>query len=237
MLVAGRILAPLAIDDELILPLAWPHIDDHAPGAVAVIVAHGGGFGGGVGPAVELSRDLDPPFFGMGEQGFEVDIWMWKSERQADLEPTFQELDKIYLNIGIDSYPNLLRSPLEQPTRNALTLESDPDFVTGWGAGNIVSDPTRGTPAEDLVAQGFGTLKARPPVDQRVAATGTYSLGSYRLVFKRTLSGGQGRVSLTPGETALVSFAVWNGSAGDRDGKKSITIWQELNIAPWNVSN
>jgi hypothetical protein len=25
-----------------------------------------------------------------------------------------------------------------------------------------------------------------------------------------------------------VSFAVWNGSAGDRDGKKSVTIWQEL---------
>jgi len=24
---------------------------------------------------------------------------------------------------------------------------------------------------------------------------------------------------------------VWNGSAGDRDGKKSVTIWQELKIA------
>jgi hypothetical protein len=28
-----------------------------------------------------------------------------------------------------------------------------------------------------------------------------------------------------------VAFAVWNGSAGDRDGKKSVTIWQDLNIA------
>ena len=26
----------------------------------------------------------------------------------------------------------------------------------------------------------------------------------------------------------MVAFAVWNGSAGDRDGKKSVTIWQEL---------
>jgi hypothetical protein len=25
-----------------------------------------------------------------------------------------------------------------------------------------------------------------------------------------------------------VAFAIWNGSAGDRDGKKSVTIWQEL---------
>jgi hypothetical protein len=29
-----------------------------------------------------------------------------------------------------------------------------------------------------------------------------------------------------------VAFAVWNGSAGDRDGKKSVTIWQELALAP-----
>jgi hypothetical protein len=28
-----------------------------------------------------------------------------------------------------------------------------------------------------------------------------------------------------------VAFAVWNGSAGDRDGKKSVTIWQDLKIA------
>jgi hypothetical protein len=27
-----------------------------------------------------------------------------------------------------------------------------------------------------------------------------------------------------------IAFAVWNGSAGDRDGKKSVTIWQELVI-------
>jgi hypothetical protein len=30
----------------------------------------------------------------------------------------------------------------------------------------------------------------------------------------------------------LVAFAIWNGSAGDRDGQKSITIWQELEIQP-----
>ena len=30
------------------------------------------------------------------------------------------------------------------------------------------------------------------------------------------------------GAAVPVAFAVWNGSAGDRDGKKSVTIWQEL---------
>ncbi|MBI4442692.1 MAG: c-type cytochrome [Acidobacteria bacterium] len=176
----------------------------------------------------------DPPFFGMGEgvHGAAVNIWMWKSERQADLEPAYQDIDKQYPNIGIDSYPNLLRSPLEQPTRQALTLESDPTFVTGWGAGNIVSDMTRKSAAEDLSASGFGTLKAHPiQADQNVSATGVYGTSSYRVVFRRALDVGvEGNVALRPGRSHPMAFAVWDGSASDRDGKKSITVWQELII-------
>ena len=51
-------------------------------------------------------------------------------------------------------------------------------------------------------------------------------------MFRRSLNPtGQGAVALRPGSTVPVGFAVWNGSAGDRDGKKSVTIWQELKIA------
>jgi mono/diheme cytochrome c family protein len=178
--------------------------------------------------AVEFALAPDPPFFAMGQPGQAVNIWMWKSERQADLEPAFQDLEKVYPNIGIDSYPNLRRSPLEQPMRNALTLESDPAFVTAWGAGNIVADPTRRSAAEDLAAQGFGTLTAHPPTEQAVVATGRFSTGSYMVQFTRALSGGRNAVDLSPGDRVPVAFAVWNGSAGDRDGKKSVTIWQEL---------
>ena len=182
--------------------------------------------------AVQFSATPDPPFFAMGERGRFVNIWMWKSERQADLEPAFQDLEKVYPNLGIDSYPNLRAAPYEQPTRHALTLDSDPTFVTGWGAGNIVSDPSRRSPAEDLVAQGFGTLRARPRADQSVDARGVYATGTYRVMFRRELAGrGAGAVTLTPGSTVSVGFAVWNGSAGDRDGKKSVSIWQELVIA------
>jgi hypothetical protein len=183
--------------------------------------------------AIEFALSEDPPFFGMGEgvHGATVNIWMWKGERQADLEPAFQEIDKIYPNVGIDSYPNSQRSPLEQPTRNALTLDSDPTFVTGWGAKNIVSDPTRKSAAEDLYAGGFGTLRARPMTDQLVNALGVYSTGSYRVVLRRSLQGrGDNSVSLRPGTTWPVSFAVWDGSEGDRDGRKSVTIWQDLFI-------
>lgn len=183
--------------------------------------------------AVEFSLDSDPPFFAMGEVGSSVNIWMWKSERQVDLETAFQELDDIYPNIGIDSYPNFLRSPLEQPTRHALTLDSDPTYVTAWGAGNIVSNPTPRSAAEDLTAEGFGTLRARPAIDQSVEAFGVYSTGSYRVLFRRALASSRpGGMSLAAGDRASVAFAVWDGDAGDRDGKKSVTIWQELIIAP-----
>jgi mono/diheme cytochrome c family protein len=182
--------------------------------------------------AVQFSMTPNPPFFAMGEKSAPVNIWMWKSERQADLEPRYQDLEKIYPNLGIDSYPNLMRSAPEQPHRHALTLESDPTFVTGWGAGNIVSDPERQSPVEDLTAQGFGTLKARPRIDQKVDARGTYGNGAYRVMFRRSLRAiGLGSVALQPASVVSIAFAVWNGSAGDRDGKKSVTIWQDLKIA------
>jgi len=178
--------------------------------------------------AVQFALTPDPPFFAMGQPGARVNIWMWKSERQADLQPAFQDLEKVYPNIGIDSYPNLLKSPLEQPMRNALTLESDPRFVTAWGAGNIVADPTRRSAAEDLTAQGFGTLRAHPAPDQAITAVGEHTTGSYRVQFTRALTGPHTDVQLAAGQRVPVAFAVWNGSAGDRDGKKSVTIWQEL---------
>ena len=96
-----------------------------------------------------------------------------------------------------------------------------------------MSDPLRKSPAEDLLAQGFGTLRARPRPDQAVDARGLYATGTYRVVFRRDLAGhGARAVTLTPGTTVPVGFAVWNGSAGDRDGKKSVTIWQDLVLEP-----
>ncbi|MCI0530131.1 MAG: ethylbenzene dehydrogenase-related protein, partial [Nitrospira sp.] len=183
--------------------------------------------------AVQFSLEDDPPFFGMGQPGHAVNIWMWKSERQADLEVAFQDIDRIYPFIGIDSYPNLMRSALEQPTRRALTLNSDPTFVTGWGVGNIVSNPLSQSSAEELHAEGFGTTTAFPVPDQSVTAKGVYDLGTYQVVFRRAFRGkGQGSLDLIPNQTIHVAFAVWNGSAGDRDGKKSVTIWQDLMIVP-----
>jgi DMSO reductase family type II enzyme heme b subunit len=82
------------------------------------------------------------------------------------------------------------------------------------------------------MAEGFGSLSARRRSDQRVDAAGVHETGAYRVQLRRKLQGGRaGAASFDPGSRTAVSFAVWNGSAGDRDGKKSVTIWQELLIA------
>jgi hypothetical protein len=37
-------------------------------------------------------------------------------------------------------------------------------------------------------------------------------------------------VSLDPGARASIAVAVWDGSQRDRDGKKLITIWHDLEL-------
>jgi hypothetical protein len=37
---------------------------------------------------------------------------------------------------------------------------------------------------------------------------------------------------LASNTTVSAAFALWNGSFGDRDGKKSVSIWQDLVILP-----
>jgi len=116
--------------------------------------------------AVQFSATPDPPFFAMGERGRFVNIWMWKSERQADLEPAFQDLEKVYPNLGIDSYPNLRAAPYEQPTRHALTLDSDPTFVTAGAP--ATSSPTRRGEARPRTSSPRGSAPSAPaPVRTR----------------------------------------------------------------------
>ena len=58
-----------------------------------------------------------------------------------------------------------------------------------------------------------------------------WSTDTYRVVMRRMLAPtGADAVRLAPGTTVPVAFAVWNGAAGDRDGKKSVTIWQTLRL-------
>ncbi len=64
-------------------------------------------------------------------------------------------------------------------------------------------------------------------------ARGEWTGGRWTVVMQRQLAvDSEGGVSLEPGSSASIAFAIWDGSQRDRDGKKLITIWQDLVLAP-----
>jgi DMSO reductase family type II enzyme heme b subunit len=97
-------------------------------------------------------------------------------------------------------------------------------------AGNQIAPGHAATGGSDLIGGGPGSSTFRLPTSQLVTARGTWQDGHWTVVMTRTLvtrSAEEG-ISLEPGRQASVAFAVWDGSAQDRNGKKLITIWQDF---------
>jgi DMSO reductase family type II enzyme heme b subunit len=80
-------------------------------------------------------------------------------------------------------------------------------------------------------ARAIYSFSTQLDTDPAVNVNGLYADGSYHMTFRRPLSGNKG-VSLEPGSQHSVAFAIWDGSAGDDDNKKSFTIWHQLTLAP-----
>jgi DMSO reductase family type II enzyme heme b subunit len=70
---------------------------------------------------------------------------------------------------------------------------------------------------------------------QRVQGQAAFERGVWYVQMQRSMALQDGHEHgderhFKPGDYLPVSFAIWNGSAGDRDGKKNISIWQKLVI-------
>ena len=228
--IEGLMVQALHNNEELVIRLSWldPTLDERA-------VRHDE-FRDGV--AIQFSLSSDPPFY-MGDTGDHggVNIWYWKADRQKDIVSGHQDVDAAFPDRAVDMYPEQ-QPPTERSTFMSWPLasigEHDPMFVTAWGAGNLVSNPHLNTPVESLVARGPGTLSGLPAHIQVVQGSAVYERGVWSVQLRRRMSFANGdhageRIFDT-GDYLPVSFAIWNGSAGDRDGKKNISIWQKLVI-------
>ena len=82
---------------------------------------------------------------------------------------------------------------------------------------------------KDLLAIRVGTIT--PKETQDVSGRGFWKDGVWQVVFKRSLKAvdPDDDADFKPGKK-LCAFAVWNGSKGDRGGRKTISDWAELNI-------
>ncbi|MCH7700965.1 MAG: c-type cytochrome [Planctomycetes bacterium] len=191
--------------------------------------------------AIQFSLSSDPPFY-MGDATDHggVNIWMWKADRQQNLEDGYQDVDSVYPNLVVDRYPGQQFQEGDKSTPDwphGTLTDHDPLFMTAWGAGNLVADPTLTTSVECLVARGPGTLSAKPSGAQWVQGSAVYERGVWSVQLQRRMlspppqeGDHEDERFFRPGDYLPVSFAIWNGSAGDRDGKKNISIWQKLLI-------
>lgn len=193
--------------------------------------------------AIQFALAPDPPFY-MGDRNNHggVNIWMWKADRQKNIASGYQDVDAAFPDGVADMYAECpVRSPdmsvVDWPHGNVA--EHNPTYITAWGADNLVADPTLKTPVECLTARGPGTLAGKPPMMQLVQGSAAYARGVWSVQLQRTLAlpcdhgsvqNGDAERAFKSGDYLPVSFAIWDGSAGDRDGKKSISIWQKMVI-------
>lgn len=169
--------------------------------------------------AIEISVERDPPLFAMGATGHPVDIALWRAAWEADIEAA-QGLRSRWPNMVDDTFLDIVGDLAEQS-------------LTARVLGNSQALPARPSGAEALTAQGFGTVGPRGDTSSSWVARGSWKDGYWDVVFSRSMSAHiAGEAALTPGLSAFLAFAVWDGAFSDRDGQKAVSVWHRLEIAP-----
>jgi complex iron-sulfur molybdoenzyme family reductase subunit gamma len=149
------------------------------------------------------------PSICMGQADGGVNIWQWR----ADSQKGFKDPTEVYTGALVDMYPS----------KEAL-------FYTARAAGNPYANHELG-PTQTLVATTFGSLS--PAAVQDVKGKGVrVGTGKWAVVFSRPFDGSDGsQARFAVGAKTDMAIAVWNGSEGDRNGRKSVSQFVTLNVA------
>jgi hypothetical protein len=153
------------------------------------------------------------PAFCMGDSTAPVNIWQWKAASQTDIEQGFVDVVDAYPNAHVDLYP----------------FEEEEVFYPARAVGNVLSQTDRATPVDNLLAGSFGTLTQA--ADQIVQGNGDWRDGKWRVLFARDLAVEGDYSQFAEGDDTNVAFAVWDGSASERDGMKSVSQFLTLEVS------
>ncbi|MDA2913510.1 ethylbenzene dehydrogenase-related protein [Acidobacteriia bacterium AH_259_A11_L15] len=175
------------------------------------------------GAAVQLTANASPPLFAMGVPGEPVNIWHWKAVWSED-QKRFGDVGTAFPRMVADAYfgskSGWHSGPLE-----------DTRFLPAVEVQNLIASQDRPGPIEDANAAGLGTLASQSHEGQNVQGLSAWQDGVWRLQLVREITSPDPRdVPLQAGKTVSVAFAIWDGSAGDRDGQKSVSIWNTLTL-------
>lgn len=175
--------------------------------------------------ALQFPLAQGQPFFCMGQQGGDVNIWHWKADWQADILAR-QDVELAYPDMYVDDYP------FTQPITAGQVLAvnyTDPNYLPAQAAGNLFASATHTSPVEDVIAGGFGNLTAQPPEGQNVQGYGVWGDSRWRVIFSRALTSQEAEdVSFDPTQVYSVALAAWDGANGERNGQKSTSQWLSL---------
>ncbi|MFU8772513.1 MAG: ethylbenzene dehydrogenase-related protein, partial [Anaerolineales bacterium] len=177
--------------------------------------------------ALQFSLSDGQPFFCMGQEGGDVNIWAWKADWQSDLL-AWQDLEDVYEGMYVEQYPFTQVEGDQQPGPGDYIETA---YLPALEVGNLVAVPGRGTPVENLVAGGFGTLTALPVQQETIQGYGEWADGKWRVIFSRQLNVDTSKeVNFEPGRMYSLAIAVWDGEFGERNGQKSTSQWLSMQV-------
>ncbi|HRJ41804.1 MAG TPA: ethylbenzene dehydrogenase-related protein, partial [Caldilineaceae bacterium] len=175
------------------------------------------------GAAMQFPLLEGQPFFCMGQEGGNVNIWHWKADWQADML-AMGDMETAYPNMHIDYYFGAEES--DDPRTAEYT---DVAYVTARAVDNLFAAPLRTSAVEDLIAGGFGGLTSQGMGGQNVQGYGVWQDGRWRVIFSRALSSGEAEdASFALDKVYSVAFAAWDGANSERNGTKSTSQWVTL---------
>lgn len=169
------------------------------------------------------------PMMGHRETG-KVQIIHWKALWQKDLDVGFQDVQDLHPNYWSDLYW-FAEGQFPYPVPSAFKDPRSMQWFIANQAGNPMAVFSRTQPAEELIAEGFGTLTHQK--DSVSRAKGVWANGTWSVVFSRPLA------STDPldfqfqlGGAGQVSFAVWEGTHENVGGRKHWTNWVPFEVQP-----
>jgi DMSO reductase family type II enzyme heme b subunit len=160
--------------------------------------------------AIMFHGGSTPPIT-MGAAGTPVNVWYWRSNWQFGQNDTAPWTGSMY------AYPH-----------------PDNETRPGTAAGNPLSKASYDQFAQNYYAKGYGSLSNAPVQPVHANAERTTEGWSVSFVRERGTNGTYD-AAFSDDEPMFLAFAVWNGSADEVNGKKSITL-QFTRLDPANAS-
>lgn len=160
----------------------------------------------------------------MGDKGKRVLILHWTAARQENIDKGYADVSKIYPNATYDWYPHATpphKYPEDWANQYALSY---------IGGEKVFRKNTLTTPIREVVAEGFGSSTWKDI--QGAEGKGVYKGGKWYVVIKRAfVEENTSNPDWGPGKETFITFAVWDGSAGDVGARKALSYsWIPLKV-------